>query len=472
MALGPRVPSAEMSEVEAMATHLGMDVKKDRDLLWIAHQALHAPRPSGWRDLQDADGKVYYVEQSTGHTSWWLPTDDEFRRLYKKKRAEKANAAKVQPFSCSPSSTLSGASRPGSSVSAIPPIRARSARGASEIERVAAQNCEAGSLSARPSTAISSTRSLPPASGASARSIVVPGGERRPSGAVLLPSSPRQRMRAEFWANVSGPHDAARSGQVAQWQQSLVERVKLRVATREHVSNTSARHAARARSRREDARARSRAVGQDVPPPRRDPALSHSSLHDIDEPPLLPTEGEESMLQLRQAEYYRWRDEYTKLELQAQDIGKAIAQRREALNEINNKFGCTSERGWRAQQETKRLARDREVRKRRNDALQRAILAEKRVSELDDVNAQYVKTINELREHRQVYLSAAKGVDARIAKLARETPHLKTFCENALNTRDRLVRQLSKMQEEFNTQVICPACKPSYRASPWILIGD
>jgi len=50
--------------------------------------------------------------------------------------------------------------------------------------------------------------------------------------------------------------------------------------------------------------------------------------------------------------------------------------------------------------------------------------------------------------------SQARGIEGRISRLGGEAPHLRTYCENALNTRDRLVRQLSKMQDEHNAQVM------------------
>ena len=46
--------------VEEHAVYLGMDLDKDRDLLWIAEQALHAGLPEGWEQGETEDGSVYY----------------------------------------------------------------------------------------------------------------------------------------------------------------------------------------------------------------------------------------------------------------------------------------------------------------------------------------------------------------------------------------------------------------------------
>jgi len=158
------------------------------------------------------------------------------------------------------------------------------------------------------------------ARGSSARSrrpVVPEGAELRASGAVLLPLTPRQKMRTEFWQSVAPP-SASSQGSAHQWQQGLVERVKQRVALREHASNASANHAARARSRRESARSASRAPGLDIAAPYRDPHMSNSNALDVMAlGPLEPeAEGPQSTLELRQAECDRWRDEKTKLMLQ------------------------------------------------------------------------------------------------------------------------------------------------------------
>jgi hypothetical protein len=265
------MPPGEMGAVEAMATHLGMDPARDKELLWIARQALHAPRPSGWSEVRDEAGKVYYVEEATGRTSWWLPTDEEFRRLYRLKRSHRADAAPLG----APRSRLASDATAASLPPAGPP-RSASAQLDREKDRDATDP-RRGSASSAPGlpSGICSAGRVP---SGSARSVLAPGGELRPSGAVLLPLSPRQRLRAEFWASVgAAPTERGKTGAtgpVAQWHASVVARVKNRLAVREQIGNPVASHTARARERRAEARARSREVGRELAPPRRERALS------------------------------------------------------------------------------------------------------------------------------------------------------------------------------------------------------
>lgn len=440
MTLGGRVPPGEMGAVEAMATHLGMDPRRDKELLWIAREALHAPRPSGWSEVHGEAGNVYYVEQATGRTSWWLPTDDEFRRLYQRKRAQRAD---VEP-----------AVRPASGAASLPsagPWRSASARRESnrgkdrdgnDIGRLSAGTARGPrSVSGRCSAGGDSGR------GGSARSVVAPGSELRPSGAVLLPLSPQQRLRAEFWASVGAApaqrHKPGVSGSVAQWHESLVARVKNRLAVREQEANLVAGHTARARARREEARTRSREIGREIAPPRRDRALSSATLQALGtKPETHMRQLEETETQLRQVtpapnsppsrtdpplpthpvphpttphppppptphptttpppppttippppnppthpqhplpastlppqtEVDRWRDENTKLELQAQDLAKSTAQRRDAVAALESRLGGTAGGGFRAQQAAARVEKDRMDTKRRAEALNRS----------------------------------------------------------------------------------------------------
>lgn len=289
-----------------MATHLGMDPRRDRELLWIARQALHAPRPSGWSEVRSEAGNVYYVEDATGKTSWWLPTDEEFRRLYLKR------AQHAEPL---------GAPRPasGAAPDSLPPVepsRSASARGARDFDRERERDETFPRGRSAHSARVPSSRAPGGRSSAdgashgsrSARPVVAPGGELRPSGAVLLPVSPRQRLRAEFWASVgaadrgkAGLGGGGMAGPVAQWQASLVARVKNRLAVREQDANPVAGHTARARARREEARVRSREVGREIAPPKRERVLSSGSLQALEAQAETQThKAEETAVQIRQ----------------------------------------------------------------------------------------------------------------------------------------------------------------------------
>lgn len=65
----------------SMASCLGMDPTRDKDLLWIARSALEAPLPDGWEELEDEDGTRYFHERASGKTSWQLPSDDYYRQV-------------------------------------------------------------------------------------------------------------------------------------------------------------------------------------------------------------------------------------------------------------------------------------------------------------------------------------------------------------------------------------------------------
>jgi len=84
---------ADGDDVIAFAKYLGMDPAADRDLLWIAHQALNATLPSEWTEHEDSDGNQYFFNATTKQSSWEHPLDDYFRRLYAQHKKQRAAAA-------------------------------------------------------------------------------------------------------------------------------------------------------------------------------------------------------------------------------------------------------------------------------------------------------------------------------------------------------------------------------------------
>ena len=113
---------ADGDDVIAFAKYLGMDPAADRDLLWIAHQALNATLPSEWteheecalppapsaralaapaparltlaaRRARSSDGNQYFFNATTKQSSWEHPLDDYFRRLYAQHKKQRAAAA-------------------------------------------------------------------------------------------------------------------------------------------------------------------------------------------------------------------------------------------------------------------------------------------------------------------------------------------------------------------------------------------
>lgn len=72
-----RQASAELSasdkakaikEVEEFAAYLGMNLEEDRDLLWVAVEAMTAPLPENWSEHNTRDGQPYYYNKRTDHT--------------------------------------------------------------------------------------------------------------------------------------------------------------------------------------------------------------------------------------------------------------------------------------------------------------------------------------------------------------------------------------------------------------------
>lgn len=78
-----------IKEVEEFAVYLGMDLAEDRDLLWVAVEAMTAPLPENWSEHNTRNGQPYYYNKRTDHTQWEHPMDEYHRGLYKKLKAEK-----------------------------------------------------------------------------------------------------------------------------------------------------------------------------------------------------------------------------------------------------------------------------------------------------------------------------------------------------------------------------------------------
>ena len=61
-AAGTQFRSAPEDVLE-YAVYLGMQLDEDKDLLWIADQALQAEDPEGWSQCESPNGDLYYVNQ-------------------------------------------------------------------------------------------------------------------------------------------------------------------------------------------------------------------------------------------------------------------------------------------------------------------------------------------------------------------------------------------------------------------------
>lgn len=78
-------------EIEDYAEWLGADLQNDRDLFWIAKEALQAPIPPGWKLYQrkDGTGEPFYFNLKTGESLWDHPLDAHYKELFKEEKAKK-----------------------------------------------------------------------------------------------------------------------------------------------------------------------------------------------------------------------------------------------------------------------------------------------------------------------------------------------------------------------------------------------
>jgi len=77
-----------VSDVLEYAEYLGMDIKQDAHLLWIADEALQAPEPQGWEQRLDPKGGVYYYHPTTGMSLNQHPLDHHYQQFYLQMKAQ------------------------------------------------------------------------------------------------------------------------------------------------------------------------------------------------------------------------------------------------------------------------------------------------------------------------------------------------------------------------------------------------
>jgi hypothetical protein len=73
-------------EVVDMAEYLGVIVKKEPDLMWIAKQAVQCALPPNWVEAEDDDGNAFFHNTSTGQSQAKHPMDDYFSALVVEER--------------------------------------------------------------------------------------------------------------------------------------------------------------------------------------------------------------------------------------------------------------------------------------------------------------------------------------------------------------------------------------------------
>jgi hypothetical protein len=72
---------------------LGGNPTSDRDLFWIARDALKAPIPPGWKLYQrrDGSGEPFYFNEKTGESLWDHPLDKQFKEKFAAEKRKKSN---------------------------------------------------------------------------------------------------------------------------------------------------------------------------------------------------------------------------------------------------------------------------------------------------------------------------------------------------------------------------------------------
>jgi len=75
-------------EIDEYAEWLGMDPAEDVGLMWIAREGLKAPLPGAWKPCQTAEGEIFYFNFETGDSVWDHPSDEHYRRIYRRHKAK------------------------------------------------------------------------------------------------------------------------------------------------------------------------------------------------------------------------------------------------------------------------------------------------------------------------------------------------------------------------------------------------
>jgi len=78
------------AEIIEYAKWLGMDLKKDQDLFWVAKEGLMAPLPKNWKPCKTKDtDDIYYFNFASGESTWDHPCDGYYKRLYEEEKKRK-----------------------------------------------------------------------------------------------------------------------------------------------------------------------------------------------------------------------------------------------------------------------------------------------------------------------------------------------------------------------------------------------
>ncbi|CAE7882019.1 Cep164, partial [Symbiodinium microadriaticum] len=102
-----RIPNEE--EVLEYAEYLGIDLDREKDLLWIAREGVTAPVPAPWKACTENGDDIFYFNFETGDSIWDHPSDEHYKKLLHEKRLEKS-AAKIVRTSKTTADTAGGGS--------------------------------------------------------------------------------------------------------------------------------------------------------------------------------------------------------------------------------------------------------------------------------------------------------------------------------------------------------------------------
>jgi len=105
---------SEPADVLEYAVYLGMELKDDLELLWIADEALQADDPEGWDQAESPNGDTYYIHAVTAQVLWQHPLDYTYQQKYL--------------------SFKSGGNGEGIDISSPPPAPAPSRAGPAEVQ--------------------------------------------------------------------------------------------------------------------------------------------------------------------------------------------------------------------------------------------------------------------------------------------------------------------------------------------------
>lgn len=56
-----------------------MDLKEDKNLLYIAKEGLKAPLPAPWKPVQTREGEIFYHNFNTGESTYDHPCDEYYK---------------------------------------------------------------------------------------------------------------------------------------------------------------------------------------------------------------------------------------------------------------------------------------------------------------------------------------------------------------------------------------------------------